>query len=131
MEEHAGHFGYDELFANEVQVGKEMARMRVFHKFLMKEKEEIDTKKKQINNLILAASNEIASKCTFIIAQAISRCLDLTAQVQKVGRSRNEMVERREETIVQTLDRMKMAMDTMAKIPYTRLLLTRLNMQKS
>ncbi|GMT30193.1 hypothetical protein PFISCL1PPCAC_21490, partial [Pristionchus fissidentatus] len=95
---HARHFPYKDLFEIEERLRSEKEQIPMLRQFLTAEEAETTRQLSEIQAKIDEANTEIASKCTVIIAQAISRCLDLMAQTEKVGLIRQEVVK----------DRMKM-----------------------
>ncbi|GMT30258.1 hypothetical protein PFISCL1PPCAC_21555, partial [Pristionchus fissidentatus] len=86
---HASHFQYAALFEVSTALDEEMNRMSHLKQLLIGEKMKIKKEKLRIDKQVVAASEEIAAKFMRIIAQAISRCLDLAAQIEKVGKTRH------------------------------------------
>ncbi|GMT30710.1 hypothetical protein PFISCL1PPCAC_22007, partial [Pristionchus fissidentatus] len=82
---HASHFRYAELAEMENRLAQEMDKMGHLKKDLMLEKSKMAQQRKGIERHVNVAKDEIAAKFARIIAQAISRCLDLMAQVEIVG----------------------------------------------
>ncbi|GMT30717.1 hypothetical protein PFISCL1PPCAC_22014, partial [Pristionchus fissidentatus] len=74
---HATHFGYAELNEADILLGEEISKMKGVIQALDKEQTKTVNKKKQVSTRILKAQDNIAANFSRIIAQAISRCLDL------------------------------------------------------
>ncbi|GMT30196.1 hypothetical protein PFISCL1PPCAC_21493, partial [Pristionchus fissidentatus] len=127
---HADHFNYEELFMIGSRMETEIARMSFLKKILTKERQETGKKIKKIDRVIQLSKNAIASKCTLIISQAISRCLDLMTQVEKVGRVKCRSLERRGISIQQTLKKIRKATEAATRGRSTSILSNRLDEQK-
>ncbi|GMT30238.1 hypothetical protein PFISCL1PPCAC_21535, partial [Pristionchus fissidentatus] len=97
-------------------------------KFLKKEEDDAANRMREIDMTISGARNEIASKCTLIIAQAI---MDLMAQVEKVGRTEYQSVQRRQATIQHALQNIDQTIEISTRSRLTPDLSNRLSMQKS
>ncbi|GMT30228.1 hypothetical protein PFISCL1PPCAC_21525, partial [Pristionchus fissidentatus] len=127
---HADHFNYGELFANADEIESEMARIRWLKRLLADEDRETKKMKEEINANVTAANKEIVSKFTLIIAQAISRCLDLLGQVAAVGRIQHEKLDVRSVVVRNKLDNMQKSIALADQCKFARNPINRLKLQK-
>ncbi|GMT30249.1 hypothetical protein PFISCL1PPCAC_21546, partial [Pristionchus fissidentatus] len=74
QDSHAAHFRYVELFETTDKLNEELARMRQARNQMSEDKTAVLKEKYRIENAIITANAEIATKFARIIAQAISRC---------------------------------------------------------
>ncbi|GMT30183.1 hypothetical protein PFISCL1PPCAC_21480, partial [Pristionchus fissidentatus] len=106
---HNSHFGYADLFMLSGQLNKEMNEMELQRKILNGERNKVARRKHEINNLLISANKDIASKFTRIIAPAISRCLDLMNQVTELGNIRNKELDDYNDVIDAALNKIQKA----------------------
>ncbi|GMT30188.1 hypothetical protein PFISCL1PPCAC_21485 [Pristionchus fissidentatus] len=95
----------------EEALSNEMKRIKELNKGLMERKSELAHEKSRIALHIAAANKEIANKFTIIIAQAISRCLDLMTQTTKVGRAGLEALDGQINSIDRSLEKIRQTMN--------------------
>ncbi|GMT30718.1 hypothetical protein PFISCL1PPCAC_22015, partial [Pristionchus fissidentatus] len=98
---------------------------------LCKERGKLAKKRQEVTTRVLQAKENIAANFTRIIAQAISRCLDLMAQTEKVGRIRIEALDGRIAAINQSLKNTNKTMAIAAQSGTVLHLPTRLCVQKA
>ncbi|GMT30198.1 hypothetical protein PFISCL1PPCAC_21495, partial [Pristionchus fissidentatus] len=108
---HADHFQYQEFCVSEETMKEKLKLLRRLKGALLDERRETAKRKTQIHNSIFAAKNEIASKSTLIIAQAISRCLYLMAQLAKLGAAECRELDERDARITTLFGSIIMATD--------------------
>ncbi|GMT30227.1 hypothetical protein PFISCL1PPCAC_21524, partial [Pristionchus fissidentatus] len=128
---HPGHFPYEELFSVDDRTAIEMERITQLRESLMAEKEETIMRKTEIENEMESAKREIATVFAVIIAQAISRCLDLMSQTAKVGMVRCKGHIDHMTAINRTLVKIKTAMEMDKRNKRTRDVDLRLSMSKN
>ncbi|GMT30229.1 hypothetical protein PFISCL1PPCAC_21526, partial [Pristionchus fissidentatus] len=128
---HTSHFNFGELLANADRIEEEVKRMRVLSSFLQYEDKETSRKSDKLEADISKATHEIASKFTLIIAQAISRCLDLIAQTEKVGSMHKKLLNERRILIHNTLASITKATAYAQRCKSTLNVISRLTLQKS
>ncbi|GMT30240.1 hypothetical protein PFISCL1PPCAC_21537, partial [Pristionchus fissidentatus] len=127
---HSDHSMHEELQMIEIKMAEEWSRMRLLKETLTKEKIESAKEKREIDQAVCDAKNRIASKCTLIIAQTISRCLDLMSQMEKVRMSRAREVRNRDAVIENTIGKIEKATNMWFRSKMTPNLSARLDMQK-
>ncbi|GMT30200.1 hypothetical protein PFISCL1PPCAC_21497, partial [Pristionchus fissidentatus] len=108
---HADHFGFDELFSMQEEMKEKLIVMQNLKGMLLEEKREATKRKIQVQKTIYIAKNQIAAKCTRIIAQAISRCLDLMTQFEKLGAGLCKEFEEREVMIDEVFNSIRRVTD--------------------
>ncbi|GMT30224.1 hypothetical protein PFISCL1PPCAC_21521, partial [Pristionchus fissidentatus] len=128
---HASHFHYTEIFTTSGQLWKELDRLKRARDLLVEERAAINNKKNQTNYRTTVASKEIAAKCTLIIAQAISRCLDVQSQMEVVRKRRCQEIETRVSIIDRTLEKIKKASAMAARSNSVNNLAVRCSLQKA
>ncbi|GMT30255.1 hypothetical protein PFISCL1PPCAC_21552, partial [Pristionchus fissidentatus] len=105
---HANHFDYAQIREVSQQMRLETINMIAMRRHLQEEKEQLLKKKKVLDDFIDSAKNEITSKFALIIAQAVSRCMDLISQTEAIGMKKHTHIDQRLKTIDDICDKIQM-----------------------
>ncbi|GMT30226.1 hypothetical protein PFISCL1PPCAC_21523, partial [Pristionchus fissidentatus] len=128
---HAHHFKYTEVFSTNDLLVKAMERLTRSSGMLVEESAEISIKKRLIIHRTAVASNEIAAKCSLIIAQAINRCLHVQSQLEAVKTRQCQEIDTRVSLITKTLEKIQKVSDMVSRSKSSDNLAVRLCMQKA
>ncbi|GMT30262.1 hypothetical protein PFISCL1PPCAC_21559, partial [Pristionchus fissidentatus] len=92
---HSSHYKYKEFFSVDDQLDEEVYENEEQIKVLIEEKDRLAERRKVFEQSLADANNEIAAKFTRIIAQAISRCLDLLEQSKQLSKDSFQKIDKR------------------------------------